>query len=391
VRAYPQLEFKSARQRATEKPPVIDWQIENLAAVGVVTEIDGPLKTAGKTTFIAHAVSKKLGGQNFLGGRTKAGPVVWLTEEGWASFQEPIREAGLLDRDDLYILCREDAIGVPWAEVARQARELTLSVGAKLLIGDTLSSLAGLRGEDENSAGAAMEAIRPIQEIAAAGVAVLVTRHERRAGGEVGESGRGSTAFSGAVDMIFRLTRLGGQGRDTMRQLDYIGRIRNVPATRIIELIEDGYILVGSASDVKLLAAKQVLLEWLPDSEEDAITLPALLAQAKPEKVSRDTFYRAIEALHEDGKAHRKQISARKYLWWRVSDAPVPIRHIRNESESEAVAGSMSDGLSPYRDRHIRHPATDARPSDVCPVCQTPCLETGDGLVCPVCAEAAEK
>jgi hypothetical protein len=46
-----------------------------------------------------------------------------------------------------------------------------------------------------------------------AGLAVLMLRHERKGGGEVGESGRGSSAFAGAVDVILQLKRPEGNTR----------------------------------------------------------------------------------------------------------------------------------------------------------------------------------
>jgi hypothetical protein len=320
--------------------------------------------------------------------------VVWITEESWSTFQEPLGEAGLLERDDLYILCREDAMGVPWVEVARQAREWTINAAAKLLIGDTLSSLAGLKGDEENSSGAAQEAIRPVQEIAAAGVAVLVTRHERRAGGEVGESGRGSTAFSGAVDMIFRLTRLGGEGRDTMRRLDYIGRIRGVPDSRIIELTNNGYVLVGNELDVKLREAQAFLVDHLPDREDEAVTLPSLQEAATAKAIGKTTVREAAETLVKAGKLAKKEVSARKHLFWCVSGAPVPTGHIRNRAGDETEADSVSGVHTPIGvDTYGHRTPTSAAPAmhplaDACPACGTACVSTGDGLVCPRCAAA---
>ncbi|HUZ86922.1 MAG TPA: AAA family ATPase [Candidatus Baltobacterales bacterium] len=358
----PALSFKTAQQRSSEKPATIDWVIGGLAAAAMVSEVDGPHKSSGKTTLMAHAVRAKLDGRPFLGLPTKAGPVVWVTEESWATFQEPLRDAGLLERADLYILCREDAFGADWNEVARQARELVVKVGANLLIGDTLSSLAGLKGDDENSAGAAGAAIRPVQEIAATGAAVVVTRHERRAGGDVGESGRGSTAFSGATDMIFRLTRLGGEGRATMRKLDYIGRIRNLPDSRVIELTEHGYILVGSEGDVKLREAVAALLDHLPDQEEAAVTLPSLWAPEGPldgSTIGKTTLRLAAETLLRTGKLARKELSARKHVFWCVSGANGVTGHTGNKAEDETASERVSGVHTPIGSGHIRTPDTD--------------------------------
>ncbi len=368
----PRLSFKTAKQRATEKPPKVDWVIRNLAAKGVVTELDGPQKLSGKSTLLVHAVRAKLDGLPFLGQSTQAGPVIWCTEESWATLQEPLAEAGLLQREDLYILCREDAFGVAWPEVARQARLKVVEVGANLLIGDTLSSLAGLKGDEENSSGAAGEAMRPVQELAATGAAVIVTRHDRRAGGEVGESGRGSTAFAGAADMVLRLTRLGGDGRACIRKLEYVGRIRGVPADRFINLTSTGYELVGSEADIKRREAAGLLLEYLPDDEEAAVTLPSLWAPADPKKdrpagplagsdIGKTTFKEAAAALLAAGELRRREITLRRHVWWCIAGAPGSGAHTKNRVEGAEESGSMAGGPSPYRDGPTGHPDSDAR------------------------------
>ena len=44
--------------------------------------------------------------------------------------------------------------------------------------------------------------MQPLQQAAAAeGLGVLVSQHERKSGGEVEDSGRGSSAFAGAADI----------------------------------------------------------------------------------------------------------------------------------------------------------------------------------------------
>src|SRR5436190_1586116 len=96
-----------------------------------------------------------------------------------------------------------DAIG-PGRDAVPGAGDEATRLGA-LLVVDTLPQWAGLRGDSENSSGAALEAIEPLQRATAAGVGVVLVRHDRKGSGEVGESARGSTAFGGAVDVILQL------------------------------------------------------------------------------------------------------------------------------------------------------------------------------------------
>lgn len=48
----------------------------------------------------------------------------------------------------------------------------------------------------------ALEVIGPLQEALAADIAVVLSRHERKAGGELSDAGPGSSAFSGSADVI---------------------------------------------------------------------------------------------------------------------------------------------------------------------------------------------
>jgi hypothetical protein len=91
--------------------------------------------------------------------------------------------------------------------VQHQAARSTCS-HARTLVFDTLSGLARLSGDSENNAGVATETMAPLQDAAAEGFAVLVPRHERKSGGTIGESARGSSAFGGSVDVMSRFAVL---------------------------------------------------------------------------------------------------------------------------------------------------------------------------------------
>ena len=71
-----------------------------------------------------------------------------------------------------------------------------------MLVIDTFPGLAGLRGEEENDAGAVGERLHPLQVAAGEGLAVLFLHHMN------GQSQpRGSKAFRGIVDISLRLER----------------------------------------------------------------------------------------------------------------------------------------------------------------------------------------
>ena len=73
----------------------------------------------------------------------------------------------------------------------------TAQDGRDVVVFDTLGKLARVR--DENSAPDWSAAMTPLQDLATSGRAVFVLRHDRKGGGDVGESGRGSSQASGDV------------------------------------------------------------------------------------------------------------------------------------------------------------------------------------------------
>src|SRR5262249_27827100 len=65
----------------------------------------------------------------------------------------------------------------------------------------------------------------PLQIVAAMeGLAVVVARHERKAGGDVGDSARGGSAFAGAVDTILSIRRPNGNQPLTFRTIRTFSR-----------------------------------------------------------------------------------------------------------------------------------------------------------------------
>jgi RecA-family ATPase len=170
-------------------------------ARGAVTELDATIKR-GKTTLLRDQVRCITTGQAWLNCTTKQTRVVWLTEERRATFLPGLRRSGLADSMDVIVLSYWDVSGRPWPAIVDLAVAEAAARDAGVLIVDTLAQFAGLRGDDENNAGAALAAMAPLQRAARTGLAVELTRHERKSGGEPGESARGSSAYGGAADII---------------------------------------------------------------------------------------------------------------------------------------------------------------------------------------------
>jgi hypothetical protein len=273
--------FRSARDIATVTSDTPDWLLHGYVAAGAITELSGKVKAAGKTTLVTNMCRAMLDGKPFLGRATSKTAVVYCTEQSAPTFLQSLRRADLLDRDDLRVLFWHDASTLDWPDIVRAARAEAKRAGARLLIIDTLPQFAGVKGDAENNTGAALEAMRPLLEAAAAdGLAIIVLRHDRKGGGEVGDSARGSSAFSGAVDVVLQLRRQEGQGRPGVRVINALSRYDETPETLVIELTEDGYVAHGDAEAVATQEAQAALLLTAPTSEADAMKEPDLLAAA---------------------------------------------------------------------------------------------------------------
>ena len=251
---------------------------------GTVVELDAYPKH-GKTRFALDAVWSMLTEHPFLGESTMKAPVLYLTEEGLITWSEALLGAGLraaecgaFDWMSLLEVKREPG---DWAEVCALLRDYCTRRGVGLLVVDTLARWAGVADEDNAVEMAA--AVMPLRLIAAAGVAVLFLRHDRKSGGAVGQSGRGSSAATGEADHIVHLQLKGGSGENAGRQreIEAIGRLTGLTGKIIIELGAGGhYRLASDAPEVGKREAQESVLGLLqtratPLGRSRSASLPA--------------------------------------------------------------------------------------------------------------------
>jgi hypothetical protein len=314
------LRFRTAAEIAAETPDCPEFIVPGYIAVGSVTEFVGKAKAAGKTTWLMHAIRCVLDGVPCMGQLTSQTPVIYLTEERPGTFRESLRRADLLGREDMHVLYWHDTIGAVWADVIRAAIEECKRRGARMLVVDTVSQFAGLRGDAENNAGDALGALQPLQEAAAAGIGVVAVRHERKGGGDVGESGRGSSAFAGAVDIVVALRRAEGNTRPNVRVLHALSRFDETPDELAIELTNAGYVVLGSASDLAAQEADRALHDHLPRSEGGAQCMTHLLELLR--NVKRTTAKEAMDRMRDGGTLRRTGAGKRgdPYRYWLPED-----------------------------------------------------------------------
>jgi hypothetical protein len=87
-----------------------------------------------------------------------------------------------------------------------------------------------------------------------------------KAGGEVWEFGRGSNAWSGAVDCIIAVRHPLNPARSTIREIEASSRRGDVPAEPVlIELTDRGFEVLGSEQAVASSQSRATILDVLED------------------------------------------------------------------------------------------------------------------------------
>ena len=280
-----------------------DWLIRGYVALGAITELDGKIKSSGKTTLILDAIRAILDGDAWLGQPTMTTKVTYLSEQTPGPFREALARANLLGRgSELRIVFRADVTAVPWRDLAATVAADARRDGYGLLVVDTLGKLASIR--EENDAGEGGRVMAPLQNAAHDGMAVIVCRHERKGGGDVGESGRGSSAISGDVDVILQLRRPEGNQPSSRRVIETLSRYSETPDKVVIELTDEGYVLLGDSEAVSLADAIRFvsgLLERGYDRNESGPAIEEMVAEADG-ALDRSAIRRALGHLERVGE-----------------------------------------------------------------------------------------
>jgi hypothetical protein len=309
----------------------------------MLTEVTGRAKAAGKTTLLMGLIRSVTEGRPFLDRPTSRGPVVLLTEERPATLRIALNRAGI-SGSDVHILSRGACGAMAWREIATAAVERCLAVGAVLLIVDTISPFAGLAGDRENNAGDALDAVAPLQAAVTRNLAVVLVRHERKGGGDVGEAGRGSTAFTGAVDITASLQRLPG-ANDRRRVLRISGR-PDTPDAVTIELTDTGYVLRSEGEFSAVADASEALLKAL--ATRPGATEADLSQVVAP--IPRTTVRSSLEGLRSTGVVVRlgEGKKGSPYRFQLHSDeAPIPRASETNHAGRKTAMASNRDIVPP--------------------------------------------
>jgi DNA polymerase-1 len=253
----------SVRDERERAPEVVDWFIEGWLGRGMMTELVAKVKL-GKTTFALQGLRACIAGDEAYCGQPilRACRVLYVTEEGRATFHEALQRYGLWGLDDEMMIVYDFEIidielKVAVGEMIRLAQEHQVDI----VVIDTLTTVAGL--DDEDNSGRVGAAMREFRRIANAGYAVWTLRHGRKIGGEVGDAGRGSSAISGAVDILLQLDPFKGDDDESnLRILRGRGRMKATPTDKLtLEFDKDTeiYRLVGQAVSREARLAASIL------------------------------------------------------------------------------------------------------------------------------------
>ncbi len=254
--AKPGVRIYTAAEMGALVNEAVEYLCYPFAVQGMVALLDGAAKAAGKTTLLLAGVGASLRGEIFLNRATKRARVLLVTEENAGTLRLALQRGGLSAETDLHVVPFASLASMRWPQLMHQIERACSDLRTGWLIVDTFFAVAGLGGEQENQAGAVDEAIAPLRALAGRlDIAVSLARHTRKAGGSIGESGRGSTALTGACDIVCELKRLSSNHPASVRQLEVTGRVEQ--ARLLIELRDGHYISHGQHADMRVSTAEK--------------------------------------------------------------------------------------------------------------------------------------
>ena len=321
------LPFRPLREALADVPEEPGWLWAGYIAAGALTLLAGKPKV-GKSTLLFALLRALAEGEPFLGRPTRRAGALLLSEER----PDTLREKQLrfdLNGAAVHLLMRYEARGCSLPEVVSEAAAYCRAHGLDLLAIDPLDKWAPLPGDSENNSGFVLEAIAPLAHAAAGGLAVLVSAHQRKAGGEHGEAVRGSNALAGTADVVVELERLRTLGEESARVLKAVSRFATTPEELALMLAGGEYLPLGTTAEVVAASERERLLETL--SADVALSSRELAELTDlPEGTVRKLLHELGDALVREGRGKRGD----PYRWHLADsfphDSTVSAETIRN-------------------------------------------------------------
>jgi hypothetical protein len=300
-------QYCSSLVEISQRPPQpVDWIIGKYVACGASTVLCSKVKL-GKSSWTLSAIRALLEGKPFLGSPTIQGRAVMLTEMSGSVLRAAFDRAGLTNQSGFTIMEPHHFYRLPtWEQRVGVLGRLCKRDSARLLVVDTLGWAAGLSGEDENSSGVMMRVMLPLQRLCSDsgnGLGILCLVHERKSGGDIADSIRGSSATGGAVDILMNLAKPAGNHRsETIRRINAIGRYPDTPAELVIDWNQGEYVVLGDSDHVTADRCAALISNLLPVTPSEAKTIPLLREESGE---SRTSIQRVLRKLVHDEEAVR--------------------------------------------------------------------------------------
>lgn len=298
--------------------PAPGWLWHGLLAPGAMTLFVSQWKT-GKTTLASVLLTRMTSGGQLAGLPVAAGRAVVITEESPHHWRRRHQELGF--GDNVGWFCRPFR-GRPclrdWTAFVDGLAELHDRRPFALALVDPLAAF--LPG-GENSAGAMLDALLPLQRLLARNVSVLVMHHPAKNDRGVGQAARGTGALPGHVDIIVEMRTFAHAAEDDRRRRLWIeSRFPESPTNLVIEWTEDGtdYLARGTFQEEEFgrrwhrlravlaaaptkLTRQDIIRRWKSSPTPDRNTL-------------RDWLKLALSTgrVRQDGKGHKNN----PYRYW---------------------------------------------------------------------------
>ncbi len=258
---------------APDEPP---WIVKGLTAEACVTLLSGSPKV-GKSTFVFSLLRAIQSGEPFLGRPTAETQVLYLTEEGQATFK-PKADTFAIDEDKHFVACSWDADQRSWETVLDEALVICLQHNLKLVIVDTWAKWVRFKPDEENDASAVASRIAPLREkLCKAGIGVLIVHHHSKgvADPAFGAAARGSTALTADVDILVDMWRSRKEADDGSRIISITGRCVEEEKLGLSVDLDSGDIWTDETV-LSSVDSKQRILSVLTDQPQNIDTIREL-------------------------------------------------------------------------------------------------------------------
>jgi hypothetical protein len=294
----------SAADLLSEPPEPIEWVWDKYIPKGSLTLLSAYMKV-GKSTFAYPLAISVAQGRSFLGYETQKGGVLILAvEEHKRDIRLRLERFEMKENDPIYIHAR----GLKHSsKTFKEIRKFITENEISLVLLDTLSRFWNIKNENDNAE--VIQLISPILDLAhETDTAILLVHHDRKGGGDYGESIRGGSALFANVDQALLLKPRTG-GDTTQRILKTLGRYSESPGELIVGLNEDEWIVHGTPKEMGVEGDKRKILEAISEYPKDVKTL------AEEADINQKRVKKALDALDRETMKEGKGVKGDPFTY----------------------------------------------------------------------------